>query len=187
MKKLKVSWTILSAWSKGGTHKDEALAMIAGVQQPPNQYMIRGKRIHNIISRQRLKLIPEISDSAIFEDINPQKKQWINYFKVEVNEWLDLSLVIDVLDTENKTIVDWKTGRTRSYEQNKLQIYVYAYAMELLKIPINRGILARVDERKNDKSLYCPDYTIFHINAEKREVGEEYIISNASEIYSELY
>lgn len=184
MEKLKVSWTILSTWSKGD--RDTAIQMIAGIPTPTNKYMERGKELHNIVSVNRLKLIPEISDTAIFEDIRPEEKVWVNYFKVSINEWLDLSLVVDVLDTQNKLIIDWKASSRRSTEHNKLQIYLYALAMKLEGYDIEHGIFATIDKDKQHDAVYCKEYSQFKIDEEKLLLAENYIETIGGEIYQFL-
>lgn len=184
-KKLRVSWTILSTWSKGD--RDTAVKMIAGLPTPTNEYMERGKRIHNVISENKIKLIDEISDEAIFEDFRPDEKVWTNYFKVPITEWLDLSLVIDVLDPSNHLIIDWKASSRRSSEHNKMQIYMYALAMHLEGHDIDYGIFATVDEAKSDGGIFCREYTKFKINDEKLELAHNYIETVGSDIYSFLH
>lgn len=159
--------------------------MVRGEKTPTNIYMEEGARIHDIIASKRLKLIPIISDSAIYEDIVPDKKKWVNYFKVPVFDWLDVSMVVDVLDPKNKLIVDWKTGRGKSTEYNKLQVYIYAYLLGKEGIDIKYGVMAKVREDLSG-AILCTDYSIYKITPEKLELAENYIESNASEIYSFL-
>lgn len=185
MKKLKVSWTILSTWGRG--KRDEAIKMLAGIRMKPTPPMERGKKIHKIISEHKLNLLPEeLSDEAIFEDIRPDDHSWVNYFRVPINDWLDLSLVIDVLDLKNKLIVDWKASRRRSTEQNKLQIYLYALAMAREGHDIDYGIFATVDQAKSDGGVFCREYSKFKISEDKLLLAENYAETYGSEIYSFL-
>lgn len=178
MNKLKVSWSVLSAWQSGD--QDRAIQMIAGLSTPTNAAMERGKRLHAIVAKNKLKLIPDISDSAVFEgEVNGKR---INYFQVSINEWLDLSLVIDVLDKQNELLIDWKASKKRSTEQNKLQLYLYALALNILGIPINFGIFATIDE-VNDE-VFCREYSQFKINEEKLLLAENYLETVGGEIYN---
>lgn len=152
--------------------------------------MEEGKRIHEIISSKRLMLLPFLSEEAVFEKINPEKKDWINYFRVPVNEWLDLSLVIDVLDMKSGLgglVVDWKTGRKKSQEHNKMQVYMYAYALSKLPKPlkVDHGVIAKVFEDESG-AIIVQDWSPYKITPEKLELAENYIESNASEIYESL-
>lgn len=188
MKKIKVSWSILSQWSSG--NKDAAIKMLMGEEIEATLAMEEGKRIHEIISSKRLMLLPFLSEEAVFEKINPEKKDWINYFRVPVNEWLDLSLVIDVLDMKSGLgglVVDWKTGRKKSQEHNKMQVYMYAYALSKLPKPlkVDHGVIAKVFEDESG-AIIVQDWSPYKITPEKLELAENYIESNASEIYESL-
>jgi hypothetical protein len=145
--------------------------------------MIEGSRIHDIISKEKLKLIPEISDKAIYEDIRPEDHSWVNYFKVEIFDWLDLSMVVDVLDAPR--IIDWKASTKRSTEQNKMQIYLYALGTEIATgNKITEGIFATVKDY--DGAIICDDYSIFKISDKKKELAKNYIETIAGEIFSFL-
>ena len=179
MKRLKVSWTILSTWAKGD--RDGAMKLLAGIELPRTPAMIEGSRIHDIISQKKLKLIPEITDKAIFEDIQPDKHIWTNYFKVELNDWLDLSMVIDVIDEPR--IIDWKASTKRSTEHNKMQIYLYALGVEkATDKKITEGIFGTVKDY--DGAIICDDYSVFKINKAKKELALNYAETIAGEIYS---
>ncbi len=180
MKKIKVSWSILNAWSKG--NKDEAIKSMAGIESEKNIYMERGVDIHKIISENKLRLIPELTEAATFED----KEKGVNYFIVDINDWLRLSLVIDVIDRVPELIVDWKASKLRSTEHNKLQIYIYALACKKLDIPVTKGIFATVDQAQSDNGVFCREYSMFKINEEKLELAENYIETVGGEIYSFL-
>lgn len=181
MKKIRVSWSVLNTWSSG--RRDEAIKMMAGIEMPKNPAMIEGSRIHDIISKQKLKLIPEITDKAIFEDIVPDQKKWVNYFRVEMFPWLDLSMVIDVLD--DPRIIDWKASSKRSTEHNRMQIYIYALGVEKhLGIKVNEGIFGTVKDY--DGAIICTDYSAFKITDLKRELAANYVETIGSEIYDFL-
>lgn len=186
MKKLKVSWTILNTWDRG--YKDDAIKMLAGISMEPTPAMERGKKIHKIIADHKLNLLPEeISDQAIFEDIRPDDRSWVNYFRVSLNEWLDLSLVIDVLDVKNRIIVDWKASKRRSTQHKKTQIYLYALAMLCEGHKIDYGIFATVDQAKSDDGVFCREYSKFKISKDKLLDAYDFAETLGSEIYSELH
>jgi hypothetical protein len=176
----KVSWTILSTWASG--RQDEAIKILAGLEMPTTPAMERGSRLHKVVSEGRLPLLPQIGKNAIYEDIRPDEGKWQNYFRVPVTNWLDLSLVIDVLDAENKLVVDWKASTKRSTEHNKMQIYLYALAMSKLPTPIKieKGIFGTINEF--DNAVVCTDYSMFKINDEKIELALNYCVTIAGEI-----
>lgn len=185
MEKIKLSWSIISSWSSG--RKDDAIKMYMGAGIEENEYMIEGKRLHKIISEKRLKLLPFIKDTAIFENIEPEKHLWVNYFRVPVFEWLDMSMIADVIDPVEGLLIDWKSGTRNSAQYNKLQLYVYAYLLSKLPNPIaiKDAIIAKVGELDNGVVI-CEDFCLYKIDNNKLEVAENYIESNASEIYNFL-
>ncbi len=184
MDSIKVSWSALSAWSAG--RKDDAAKMLAGVDIAGNAAMARGKKIHETISKHKLPLIPEVANGAIFEDMENGINAWTGENAIQINDWLRLSLIIDVLDPVEGVIVDWKASRLRSSEHNKMQIYLYALAMNKLGFDINYGIFATVDEAQSDGGIFCRDYTLFKINEEKLELAENYLETVGGVIYEFL-
>lgn len=181
MKKLKLSWSILSAWSSG--RRDDAITMLMGDSIEGNVLMKEGKRIHEIIANKKLKLLPFIKDTAVFEG---DRENRINYFKVDVFDWLEMSMVADVLDPIEGLLIDWKTGNRKSTQHNKLQLYVYAYLLSKLPEPIEikKAVIAKVGEI--DDAILVEDFSLYKINKEKLELAENYIESNACEIYDFL-
>lgn len=153
-------------------------------------YTREGKRIHDLIAQKKLKLLPMIKDTAIFEDYDKGINAWTGKTgnPVQVNEWLEMSMIADVLDPKEKLLIDWKSGSRKSTEHNKLQLYVYAYLLSILPEPIEitTGIMAKVEE-STEGVITCTDFSLYKINQEKLEYAENYIESNASEIYNNLY
>lgn len=186
MKTLSISWSTLSLWGQG--RHEEAIARIAGVGGITTAAMQDGKDIHEEIADKKLKLIPELSDKAIFEDNRDENPDnWINYFKVKVAPHLELKFVVDVLDAQEGIIVDWKTGIRNSYENNKMQIYIYALGVKLLGLAdINKGIFAHVYKNYEYNTIHCTDYSVFLINQEKLDLAQNYIETLGNEIYNFL-
>lgn len=185
MNSLKVSWSILSKWSSG--NRDEAIKMIMGEETLQTWNMAEGSRIHKIISDNRLKLLPFLSDSAIYEDVDRENDKWVNYFRVRVFDWLEMSMIADVIDVENGLLIDWKTGNKKSTEHNKLQLYCYAYLLSILPSPIEikEAVIASVYQTP-EETIHVRDFSLYKITDEKLEYAENYIESNASEIYSAI-
>lgn len=183
MNKIKVSWTILSTWQKG--EHEKAIKMMSGEDAIATWQMEEGKRIHKIISDNKLKLLPFMKPTGVFEEIDPENDKWVNYFRVNVNEWLDMSMIADFLDPVEHLLIDWKTGVRSSTEQNKLQLYIYAYLLSLKGIEINNAIFGKVIEG-GDKTIFCNDYTAFKITQEKLDLALNYIETVAGEIYQAI-
>jgi hypothetical protein len=185
MDKIKLSWTILSSWSAG--RQDDALKMFMGGSIAPNVYMEEGKRVHKIISDKKLKLLPFIKETAIYEDIDPEKKKWVNYFRVQVFDWLEMGMVADVLDPVEGLLIDWKTGSRKSNQYNKMQLYIYAYLLRKLDEPIiiNQAVLAKVGEDQSG-AIICEDFSMYKIDENKLMIAENYIETNASEMFMHL-
>ena len=183
MEKIKLSWSIISSWSAG--RRDDAIKMFMGGNIEDNEYLQEGRRLHKLISDKKLRLLPIIKDTAIFEDINPEEHKWVNYFRVPVFDWLEMSMVADVLDPVEGLLIDWKTGSRKSTQHNKLQLYIYAYLLTKLEQPIyiKSAILAKVSEDVSG-AVICDDFSLFSIDDNKLEIAENYIESNASEIFN---
>jgi hypothetical protein len=160
--------------------------MIMGDGIKDNMYLREGRRIHEKIAENKLRLLPFIKDTAIFEGKYGEKNMQ-NYFRVPVFEWLDMSMVADVLDPVEKLLIDWKTGMRKSTEHNQLQLYVYAYLLTRLPEPveIEKAIIGKVRETK-EGAIICDDFSLYKINEEKLALAENYIESNASEIFNFL-
>jgi hypothetical protein len=182
MDKIKLSWSILSSWSAG--RQDDAIKMFMGGSIEETVYMTEGKRVHELIAKKKLKLLPFIKDTAIFEDIVPDKHQWINYFRVPVFDWLDMSMVADVLDPVEGLLIDWKTGSRKSNQYNKMQLYIYAYLLSKLEEPIiiKQAVLAKVGEDPSG-AIICENFSMYKIDENKLMVAENYIETNASEMF----
>lgn len=183
MEKIKLSWSIISSWSAG--RKDDAIKMLMGMGIEETVFMSEGKRIHEAISSKKLRILPFIKDTSIYEGNGDNRSERVNYFRVPVFEWLDMSMIIDVLDPEEKFIIDWKSGNRKSTQHNKMQLYVYAYLLTKLPEPIyiEKAIMAKVSE-SDSGVITCDDFCIYKINEEKLMIAENYIESNASEIYN---
>ena len=190
LKAIKLSWSILSKWSTGRAYdQKEALQMLLArdAEREETDAMKEGSRIHKKIALKQMKLLPMMSDNVIFEG-DRELGDFTNYFRVGVFDWLDMSLIVDAIDYENKLIIDWKTGSRNSTQHNKMQLYVYAYLMTKLQdnplVPEN-AILAKVYEDTSG-AIICSDFSMYSIDENKLTVAENYIETNASEIFNFL-
>ncbi len=180
MQSLKLSWSIISAWSAG--RQDDAIQMLMGTSQRTNEYMREGTRIHNEIAKQKLKLLPFMQDTGVFEGIR-EEGDMTNYFRVQFSEWLDMSMVIDYLDVENGLIIDWKSGTRNSTQHNKMQLYVYAMLLAIEGIHINKAVIAKVYEDEGGE-IFASDFSMYAIDENKMMLAANYVESNASEIFN---
>ena len=191
--KLRASWSVFERWASGD--HDDALRMSMGLPMRMMNENIRlaiefGKETHELIASKKLDPLGFIPKNAIYEKVEPDKKKYINYYKVELSEWLIFSMIADVLyQLPNGTwaVVDWKTGRLNSTEQKKMQVYIYAYILSQLPEPItvSLGIIAKI-EKDGQGLIYCPDYSMYKINEDKLMLAENYIDTVATEMYQEL-
>ena len=183
MEKIKLSWSILNAWSKND--RDMAIKMLSH-QGTTNMYMEDGRRIHEIISSKKLVLLPprfQNPKTGQWEDPSKGINTWTETHTkpIEIFEWLEMSMIVDYLDPVNGILVDWKSGSAKSTEHSKMQLYVYAYILKQIGIDIKVGVIAKVEET-TESAITCTDYSVYKINEEKLEVGRDYIEGNASEI-----
>jgi hypothetical protein len=186
--KLKLSWSKISAWSRGD--KDGLYKMLAGLETEVTPAMEHGRRVHKKIAslpftKQQALLPNIITETSEFEDFRPEDGVFKNYLKVELNDWLVFSMVADVIDPKERFILDWKTGSRNSNEHNKLQVYVYAMiAMMANKgLNIEHGYIAKVRET-TEGAVIVENYSDYIITPEKLELAANYIQSNAQEIYN---
>lgn len=185
MEKKTYSWSILNAWSKGNF--DMVTKMLMRIQDT-DMYMEDGIRIHEIIAKKKLILLPprfQDKETGQWEDKEKGINTWTttNTKPIEVFDWLNMSMIVDYLDPVKGVLIDWKSGSRKSSEHSKMQLYVYAYLLSLIGIKIKVGIIAKVEELP-EGAIICTDYSVYKINEEKLEVGRDYIEGNASELAS---
>lgn len=207
---MKISWTIINNWEKG--YKDRAVDAYLGVPIEENEQMQLGKEIHLEISSKELKLVKELRDAeqVEFEDFDPAKKKWKNFFKRDIGqvpiydkqasrsidmvtgaetkaemvsmEPLTVSMVADVLykvGEDNWGVIDWKTGRYSSTEQDERQLYLYALALRN-DYPIKRGAMAKVT--KENGIVKCTDYSVYRITPANIEYIQKLAIGTARQL-----
>jgi hypothetical protein len=184
MDRIRISYSILNAWASGD--KKRAINGVLRLPTETTPAMENGKRVHKLISDSKAKLLPFIDDTFIYEDIDPDKGRWVNYFNIPMgvkgdngipDYTIDYSMVIDCYSPEKGIIIDWKTGKTKSSGHNKMQLYCYAYALEFEGVNITTGIIGKVN---NDAEL--EDFTSCTIGDKERDKAREFIIKNTNEI-----
>ena len=137
MQRIKVSYTILSAWSQG--RYEDAIKYLFKLEVIQTPAMKVGQEYHKSWENeiQRTKKLPEVFGSKKL--INPSPEQ---YIKVDVNDWLILSGKIDCYD--KPTIYEFKTGRQTSEDViRSKQAGVY-------------GVLSTLNKQYADRAeIYC--------------------------------
>jgi hypothetical protein len=112
--KIRLSWSAYRSWKKGDI--DSLKNYYLEVKEEPNEYMIRGSRIHK--QMEFLGIPEEVKKLSKSEKFETEK-----YFEIEVGESL-LVGYIDVLGED--IIVDYKTGGMSGYTD---QMNLYNWAM----------------------------------------------------------
>ena len=172
---IRVSYSILSAWSKG--YKEQAINGILRIPIEQNEAMKEGSRIHSLISETKPKLLPFMDDTFIFEDIRPEKSKWVNYFKIRLNDEIDFSMVVDCYSPKRGIIIDWKTGKHKSNKHDKMQLFCYAYALGFRGVNLTKGVIAKVDSKAQ-----LEDFSAYTIGEREKKEAEQFIFKNVEEI-----
>lgn len=173
MKKIRLSYTLLSLWSKGDVQS--AVDTYFHLDRPITEAMKRGKETHEELQ-------------AHIEKYNSFPDWFFNYplslpeaektVIVEYNELFDLKGIFDCLETLDGTLFEFKTGNSDSLEWARTwQIPIYFLIAEIAKIPIEKAILIRHNQGKSD---FC----VVHNSQRLRDRARNVIDSIAPEIYS---
>ena len=172
MKKLRVSYSLLSTWAKGRV--DDAVALYFHMDRPTSKAMEEGKRIHNEIAeftRNTGKLPPYLPNITLDKPL-PENKIVVSY-----NEQFDLVAVIDCLDSPN--LIEYKTGfRNSLHWSNTKQVPFYFFVCELAGLGIERGDLIHYNQFTKNS-----DFVRIWNNDSLQEEARNYIDSLAPEIY----
>ena len=143
MKKLRLSYTLLSLWEKGRV--DDAVRYYKKIPMEMTEAMIQGKEWDKKNSEsieKNKKFIKEFGDWKL-QNPKAQLKLEISY-----NEMLDLVIVPDCVDGD--ILYEHKTGKrsATSYLSDK-QLGVYALGLKLSDIPIRQAYLIRFNQHTN--------------------------------------
>ena len=170
--KLRLSYSLLNAWSRGNVDEAVSLYLREGlISSPALKY---GKDFHKKVEKiiNKKKEITLAGTNFKFEKPETEKVIIINYS----DHW-DLKVIIDCLD-EN-TIYDWKTGVVNSLEySNSYQFPLYFLACKMSGIDIERGFMVHYNQYEKKT-----DFTIIWNGQTQIERATNYIESLAPEIY----
>lgn len=172
MKKLRLSYSLLSTWQKG--RPDDCVKMYFHMEMPSNKAMNAGRDIHEDI-RQHVATTGKFPDwlwSGVPQSPQPEKEIIVPY-----NEQFDLKVIIDCLDTQ--TGYEWKTGTSDALTWARTaQIPLYMLACELAGIPVEKFYLVRWNQYEKKK-----DWSMLWNTPDKIETARNFVDSIAPEIH----
>lgn len=174
MNKIRVSYSALKNWEQG-RWQDVINHMLHKVDQQPTAQMQDGTKFHQEWADyiNRYKRLPEIFGPKQLKDPKTEIRLVSN-----IEEWLDLSGVIDCLD--EKTIYEFKTGiKTSEGYASLMQTRVYGLLCSLNQKEIDRAVIKHYNQytKESDSSIvWITDRAISH--------ARDWVVTIGSEIYS---
>ena len=175
MKKLRLSYTLLTLWEQNNINE-----AIAYYQHKSTLFTeaIQDGRIYDQVWQEEIDTKKQVTiGRTIIKFKNPQTQ-----LKIEV-PYLDRFMLVGVPDTiDGDKIFEYKTGTTSSLEYSDgHQLKMYFFLCGLKGIDIKTAIVARYNQYKDEA-----DITIFHNTETQRLDAENYIQTLGSEIYFEF-
>lgn len=172
MKKLRLSYSLLSYWDRGDVQG--AVDCYFHVDKAGNAAMENGKKVHE-------ELAEYISTYSSFPEwffnYPLQLPECEKAVTVPFSEIVDLKGVFDCLDPVNKTLFEFKTGNSDSLEWARTwQIPLYFLIAEIAKIDIEKAILIRNDGKKSD-------FVVVHNSQRLRSRARNIVESLSPEIW----
>ena len=176
MKKFRASFTVLSQWANG--RWEEAIKSYYHLERVETPQMKLGKELHKQWADEvrRTGKLPKVFGG---EPITPIFIE--EYFRVDVNEWLQLSFVADLVIEENGgTVIDYKTSSSKTSGEmiDTYQLPMYEIGLMLVGVLTRMGKILHYDPitKQVDQSMVW-----FSDNLRKETL--EWIITNASEMH----
>ena len=170
--KLRLSYSLLNAWSRGKT--DEAVSLYLREDLPSSPALLYGKDFHKKVQKiiDKKKEITLANTHFKFNKPETEKKIIVNY-----SDLFDLKVIIDCIDTPE--IYDWKSGVVNSLEySNSYQFPLYFLACNLTGINVERGFMVHYNQYEKKA-----DFTIIWNGQTQIERATNYIETLAPEIY----
>jgi len=181
----RVSYSSLAAWERGDF--DRALAPWTGAVIESNEYMDRGKRWHGRWEREvkKTKRAPAVfgGEPLVNQELELQTKR-----VVDLNDWLQLSGVLDRIDSPEflkggKRGIDYKLSKSNavSWANSKQgNVYKILYPeLALFEFHCLNPYLANDDPDRATMS-------IIHLTDKSLEDGIEWVLTIASEMRAYL-
>lgn len=183
---MKVSYSILAAWDRGDW--DRAVAPFIGGEVEPTEIMIAGKKIHEKWEKEtrRTRRAPAVFGG---EELIGQQMEFDTKRVVQLNDWLWLSGMLDRIDTPSflpkgqKRGIDYKRSKNNAVSwANSKQGAIYKILfpeISLFEFHVFNPYLKKEDPDKVTMSM-------LHLSDRSLEVGIEWVLTNASELYNYL-
>lgn len=185
MSKMRVSYSILSAWDRGDW--DRAIAPFVGREMEANEFMARGKRWHKRWEKESRKTgkIPAVfGDEVLVEAQIEGDSRRVR----QINDWLELSGVLDRIDKPvwlktGKRGIDYKLSKQNAVAwANSKQgaCYKILYPeLSVFEFHCHNPYLAKDDPDNTTMS-------IVHLTDKVLEEGLEWVLTTASDLRAYL-
>ena len=173
MNKLRLSYTLLAYWERGDIKG--AIDSYLHKATFTSDAMQHGKDIHKELADyiREHKKFPEWFFTMELKDPEPEREVVVSY-----NDMFDLKGIFDCLDRPNKTLFEFKTGKSDSLEWAKTwQLPMYFLIAELANIDIDKAVIIRHDGKESD---YC----VVHNSKRNRDLARNIIERYGPEIYN---
>lgn len=171
---MRVSYSMLAAFYSGDV--DRAVAPFVGAGVEPTKAMVEGKNLHLDWERigKDTGRLPDIFGGEQFK--NPSI-EYGNKKARQLNDWLELSGMLDVLD-DGTDGVDYKTGVSSAGDYaNGWQHKVYQILYPTMK---------RFHYHAHNQYTKQNTYALCHLTPRTLEDGLEWVISTASDLKAYL-
>lgn len=172
---MRVSYSILSAWARGDY--DRAVAPFVGVEMEATDAMLEGRKLHEQWEAEAKKTgkLPKVFGGGSFSSDKPVFEKDTKRV-VQINDWLTLSGVLDVLD--GVIGVDYKSGTTPSNAYaNSFQHKVY----KILYPKLQTFYYIAHNQHNNTQS-----FSIAHLSDKSLVEGIEWVLTHASDLRAHL-
>lgn len=184
-KKIRVSYSILSAWARGDF--DRAVAPFVGGIVPGTEAMEDGKRYHEKWEAETLKTgnLPQIFGG---HKLNRAKLEMSTKKEIWVTDWCQLSGILDVQD-----FPEYLAGYSRGidYKRSKSTATTWANGYQHKVYQILYPKLRRFEYRVFDPTAIPEDpdrvtVAIIHLSDQTLQDGVEWVLTHASALMDYL-
>lgn len=177
MNKLRTSFTLMNKWESG--NYQEAVEMYFRLGQYTSRAMADGKRYHDEWKEETLKTgkLPTVFGGGKL--IKPLPEHEI---VVPIYDWLDLKVIIDLLDSP--TIHEYKTG-TASPEQyaRSHQAGIYAMACIYDKKFVDRAVYHRLNQHRPEGHPDRVQTSRVWLTDNLVDAAQNYVVTVSGEIH----
>lgn len=170
--KFRASYSVISTWAGGNW--DLAVGMYFKLKKFTTPQMAAGKDLHKEWEKEvkKNKALPEIFGG---KKLNNPKAEFKTV--VQLEPWLDLVGVIDVLD--EPTIYEFKSGKTSSeIHANSIQTGVYGVLATFADVVVDRAEIHHYDQYKK-----TTDMSIVYLTDKYLNEAHNWLVTFASEMH----